>query len=261
MPTPRGELESPPRKERLCRSIPTRKLCGIPRFRQARTPVARHKVELRHGLLFGPRLTTICCNPLGFYLYLLIRKPFGSDCLLLNAKLAAGDFDVKRQTLAEWLEALWAEQLAWGHRGQHATCVHIEKAGDHRGNDWIACPPTHGEHRPAPVPRPVPVRRTARAVRGSDGRWSGQLKGGSDVRHNGQLKGSDVRSYGHSDVRHNGQLNASLYLAPDSKAPKESSPGAAAPRVPDGPRGGAAIPCPPEVAETFRALGSKAATK
>jgi hypothetical protein len=197
----------------------------------------RVKLELRRGLLFGPRLQSIACNALGFYLYLVLRKPFGGDCVFLATSLAAADFGVHERSIRKWLEELAAENLAWHHRRQHDLCIHILKAGDHAGDDWKAATPTHQDRRPVrpqtPGLSPAPNART--------GPFS-PARTGRSVRP--QTPG----------------LGGALFL-PQESTPRENPPGAAAPRTPDGARGVApaehAVPCPPDVMAESHRLGRK----
>lgn len=196
--------------------------------------MARVKLELRRGLLFGPRLQTLACNALGFYLYIVARKPFGSDCVALAENLVALDFGVSDRTIRKWLEALAVERLAWHHRARGALCVHILKAGDHSGNDWVPAMTTHADRK-----------KTSGCDRPES---SGQ--GGADRPESSGPTGPKVPVTGGPSTKPQNRTT-----------PENLSPGAAAPRTPDGMRGGAPaepdIPCPPDVWAEIHGLGRK----
>lgn len=192
-----------------------------------RPPRSRVKVEYRRGLYEGRWLTSFHQNPPGLYGYLQLRKPFGADCVPIVLKFVAVDFGVERSTIRAWLDGMAELGLLWAHRIQNGLCVHLDKAGDHVGNDWLPAPRTHQDRRPE--------SGSGKNLASQPDPEAGKTSLPND---------SEAGETSLSKAVETSLPEASLYLAPVDSSP-ESSPSLAATRAPDGARG-EAVPCPDE---------------
>ena len=185
---------------------------------RARPARSRVKWEARRGLYEGDWLKTFHCNPPGLYGYLQLRREYGSDCVKIITTFVAMDFGVERGTIRGWLDSMEELGLAWSHRVQNGVCVHLGKAGDHDGNEWIPAPRTHLDRRSDAGKTPLPTI--------------------SDAGETPLPNGSEAGNLQHSDAGETPLPGPPLNLRTVDSKPKDE-PRAAASRTPDGARGGA----------------------
>lgn len=188
----------------------------------------KSKAELRPGFLTDPEwLRTVNCCPAGLYGYAVLRKPLGSDCVRLNIKVVADQFDVRHATAHAWLEQLEGWNLTWRHPVRYAVCLHFHKAGDYRGGVWVPVEATHLEfHTPSITEIRNPVcPDTSTEIRNPEA---------------GRITVSPREDYvkAYSSILQRKRRSRLKGPSPVF-SPIKSSPGAAAPRTPDGARVGA----------------------